>query len=110
MSDTSKVSKLAELRLKTDRQLAGLIDSALERGLRLSELASTTSFVTGSGSPRVRAERCYAENLVLWSKVEDPGERWRLERKLERLRAALNELRPIERRRVQAASCAQTNY
>jgi hypothetical protein len=98
MSDTSRVSKLAELRSKTDRQLAGLIDNALERGFRLSGLASE----------RAGAERTYAEISTLLTKVEDPAERWRLENKLQRLRAALNDLRPAERPAVKAAGFAQT--
>jgi hypothetical protein len=84
MTKISNVSKLAILRVKTDRQLIKIINSELERGLQLALLA---------------AEKACAYALSLLSKVDDTDERLRLETKLLRLRAALD-----GQRRVLAAS------
>ena len=83
--------KLAELRVKTDRQLVILIVRTLDGGLR----------------SRAEAERAYSEVRVLLPTVRDvtEAERRRLESKLARLRDLLDE-RPMHAMgRAQAACC-----
>lgn len=70
------VSKLAELRSRTDRDLVRVIDHALELGLRSD----------------VPPEKARAEVLKLLPAVEDLVERRRLERKLEHLEYELPQL------------------
>ncbi len=97
----SNVSKLAELRGKTDRQLIHIINNELELGLHLT-LTVETSFAydfSNKELPHVRAEKACDDALRLLSKVDDISERQRLQRKLDQLREALN-----GQRRVQAAA------
>jgi hypothetical protein len=86
MSGALELSKLAELRAKTDRELAGFINRNLDSAL----LASETT-----------AESVYADVGRLVRFVEDPGERRRLETKLRHVRERLE-----GRRSVPAASYA----
>jgi hypothetical protein len=74
-----RISKLEELRTKTDRELIALIDNDLRRGRILAE-----QFQPG-------AEDLYAEARRLLPKVFDTGERQRLAQGLRRLRQALDE-------------------
>jgi hypothetical protein len=102
MTKMSNVSKLAELRAKTDRQLIQIINTELERGLHLALLAAETKSgydSDGAELPYVVAEKTCAYALGLVSRVDDTNERRRLESKLTRLRAALD-----GQRRVMAAS------
>jgi hypothetical protein len=87
MSDTAKRSKLTELRAKTDRDLVRIIDNALEIGLLL---AANEPDVDPAGVLHRRAADIYADTLMLASKVEDVGERRRLEEKLKQLRKSLD--------------------
>lgn len=98
----SNVSKLAELRAKTDRQLIQIINSELDRGLHLALVnaeANSAYDFHGAEPPVVEAEKACAYALGLVSKVDDTNERRRLESKLIRLGAALN-----GQRRVMTAS------
>ena len=98
----SNVSKLAELRARTDRQLINIINSELERGLHLALLAAEpkSAYDFGdTGSPGAEAEKACAHAHSLVSRVDDTNERRRLESKVLRLRAALN-----AQRRVMAAA------
>ena len=88
----NRLSKLAELRAKTDRELATLINNAIELGL--SATVSLRNFTFAEPS-RIRAENAYAEAARLLPKVDDVRERQRLERKLRQLREALNEPRNV---------------
>jgi hypothetical protein len=102
MTKISNVSKLAELRARTDRQLIKIINSELERGLHLALLAAETksAYDVGATEPSyVEAEKACAYAVSLVSKVDDTDERRRLDSKLTRLRAALD-----GQRRVLAAS------
>ena len=90
----SATSKLAELRAKTDRDLVSIIDHALEVGLLL---AANETDVDPAGVLHRRAADIYANTLMLASKVEDVGERRRLEGRLRQLREIL------ERRQAQVA-------
>src|SRR5579859_1809423 len=102
MTKIPNVSKLAELRAKTDRQLIQIINNELERGLHLVLLAAETNSAYKFGdatSPDASAENACAYALKLVSRVYDTGERDRLESKLLRLRAALD-----AQRRVMAAA------
>ncbi len=72
MESTVNMSKLAELRVRTDRDLVRIIDQELELGL---------------GS-HILAENAWAEALKLLPAVEDLRERWRLEKKLMQLEYA----------------------
>jgi len=80
MSSVSAFSKLAELRAKTDQDLIKLIDDQLNHSFRVALTASVT------------ASKVYAEARKLTDKVEDPGERRRLESKLSHLRKTLDSL------------------
>jgi hypothetical protein len=95
MSATAQLSKLAELRAKTDRELVSIIDNALEVGLLL---AANEPDVDPAGVMHRRAADIYADTVMLAEKVEDVGERRRLEGRIEQLRKSL------ERRRAQVAS------
>ena len=68
MSATAQLSKLAELRTKTDQDLVRIIDKALEVGLLI---AATNTHVD-------RADKIHADTLMLLTMVEDVRERWRL--------------------------------
>jgi hypothetical protein len=84
MSATAQLCKLTELRAKTDRDLVWLIDNGLEMLLPLADTHGD------SGTPLpARAQEIYANNLMLIPKVEDVGERRRLEEMLKQLRERL---------------------
>jgi len=87
MSATAQLSKLVELRSKTDRELVSIIDNALEVGLLL---AANESDVDPSGVLHRRAADIYVDAVMLVEKVENVRERRRLEEKLRQLRSALD--------------------
>jgi hypothetical protein len=87
MTATAQLSKLAELRAKTDRALVSIIDNALEVGLLL---AANEPDVDPAGVLHRRAADIYADTVILVEKVEDVRERRRLEEKLRQLRHALD--------------------
>jgi hypothetical protein len=94
MSATAQLSKLAELRAKTDQDLVRIIDNALGVGL----LLGATNMPVDSAEPlHGRAEEIYADTLMLLPKIEDENERRRLEGRLNQLRESL------DRRRAQVA-------
>jgi len=93
MSVTTQLSKLAELRAKTDRDLVRIIENALEVGLLLG---ATNTPVDSAERLHGRAEEIYANTLTLLPKVEDVSERRRLEGRLKLLRENL------DRRRAQS--------
>jgi len=84
---TSDLSKLAQLRAKTDRDLVALIDKALENGLLLADVEPD---VDAAGVLHGRAADIYTDTVMLVALVEDMQERRRLEDKLDRLRGALD--------------------
>jgi hypothetical protein len=93
MSSASKTSKLAELRTKTDRELAELIENELELGIQFAFLAQSVADEFESGtSPQLRAEKIYTEAVQLLPKVDDRAEAQRLTRKLRKLRQELNRI------------------
>jgi len=95
MSAPAPLSKLVELRAKTDRDLVRIIGNALDVALLL---AGTQ--VDSAGLLYGRAQEIYADTLMLLPKVEDVSER----RRLERLGRVLRER--LERRQaVAAGSC-----
>lgn len=79
--------KLAELRAKTDRNLALLICHALEVVLLL---ADNDPDVDPVGVLHQRAAHIYTDTVVLLDKLEDAAERRRLKAKLNQLREALD--------------------
>jgi len=104
MSSTLEIFKLAELRVKTDRELVRIINNELELGLRLALIVESSTGDFDSTEPLL-AEKAYAVALKLLPMVEDPSERRRLEQKLKQLREAQD--RPCTpenrlRRRMQA--------
>ena len=104
MSSAPMLSKLAELRAKTDQQLARLIENQLERGLRLARIHIVSpSNLARRESARLSAEQAYSEARKLLFKVDDPGERRRLEGKLDELREILNTKPAQEQLRVRTA-------
>lgn len=88
MSATAQLSKLAELRAKTDQDLVRIIDNALEVGL---VIATTGTRVESAMQLHSRAEEIYADTLMLLPKIEDVNERWRLEGRLKQLRESLEQ-------------------
>jgi hypothetical protein len=93
MSSASKTSKLTELRTKTDRELAELIENELELGIQFAFLAQSVADEFESGaSPQLRAEKIYTEAVQLLPKVDDRTEAQRLTRKLRKLRQELDRI------------------
>jgi hypothetical protein len=86
MTALSRMSKLAELRAKTDQDLVRLIGNALEVGIQCASAATHEL-----GPLREKAEDIYADALVLSSKIDGVTERLRLEGRLQQLRALLNQ-------------------
>jgi hypothetical protein len=68
MSATAQLSKLAELRAKTDRDLVSIIDNALKLGLLL---ASNEPDVDPAAVLHRRAADIYADTVMLVGKVEN---------------------------------------
>ena len=64
LSRSSKSSKLAELRQKTDRQLLIVIQNELERGLTLADLAASKE-----SALYARAERAWEKAKSLLPKI-----------------------------------------
>ena len=87
MTATAQLSKLAELRAKTDQELISILDNALDLGLRL---ALNEADVDPAGVLHRRAADIYADSVMLVEKVEDVGERRQLEEKLRQLRNGLD--------------------
>jgi hypothetical protein len=94
-----RMSKLAELRAKTDRQLVILLRSRLDDGLRSARASAAEA--------RAEAERAYSEAIVLLPTVRHAteAERRPLESKLTRLRELLHTHPVHAARRMQAACC-----
>jgi hypothetical protein len=90
MSATAQLSKLAELRAKTDQDLVSIIENALEVGLLLG---ATDTHVDSAEPLHGKEEEIHADTLMLISKVEDLGERRRLEDRLKELRENLDQRR-----------------
>ena len=84
MTVISKLSKLAELRARTDRDLVRILASTLELGIRFA-----SPFLGSDGPLRARAERIYANAEALVPTIEDAAQRRRLENKLAQLREFL---------------------
>jgi hypothetical protein len=82
----SKEAKLAELRAKTDVELARYVTNELNVGVRLALQSNPQS--------RSRAEETYAEIARLLPVIHalDESERRRLEAQLQRLRGMLDQL------------------
>ncbi|HZT33018.1 MAG TPA: hypothetical protein VFA33_24230 [Bryobacteraceae bacterium] len=87
MSVTAYNSKLAELRVRTDRDLVKVIRKELERALTLASVASTRQ------SPLyLKAERIHKQSAALVPRIGtlSDGERVMLETKLRQLGAGLD--------------------
>ena len=89
MNHGSEFSKWAELRAKTDRQLAALLDRILARGVRLAMEGAETD----APDLFAHAYKAYAEARRLLPLLRDGAvsERRRLERELVRLGRLLDE-------------------
>jgi hypothetical protein len=74
MTSTINLSKLAEIRMRTDRDLVRIIDHELELGLH----------------SQISAAKAWAAASKLLPAVEDLAERRRLEKKLAQLEGALS--------------------
>jgi hypothetical protein len=89
----STISKLDQLRARTDLELVALIDGGLDRSLRLAQSTANAGM----------AEKLSAEARKLLPRVYNLSERLRLERKLRDLEAALTALSaPLGRVRAAA--------
>lgn len=91
LSCMSTEAKLAELRAKTDVELARYITNELNHGVRFA--------VQSNYQSRCRAEKAYADIARLLPVIHglDEAERRRLEAKLKRLRAMLDRLPALTR-------------
>ena len=85
MSDRSRESKLAELRAKTDGDLADVIHRELASGM---ELASASNF---DSADHARAEQAYAIAIKFLTTIDDPAEVAALHLKSTQLRKAIDE-------------------
>jgi hypothetical protein len=85
MSDRSRESKLAELRAKTDDDLANVIHRELAVGM---ELASANDF---DSADHASAEQAYAIALKFLTTLADPAAVAALHRKSTQLRKAIDE-------------------
>ena len=88
MSATAPVSKLAELRGKTDRELVRVIDNAVEVGLLLAGTQRHSA-----ERLHAKAEHIYADSVMLLPKIEDVNERQRLEERVKLLGETLEQRR-----------------
>jgi hypothetical protein len=100
MSVPAQLSKLAELRAKTDRELVRIIGNAVGLGLLL---AANERDVDPVGELHRRAADIYADTVILVDKVENLRERLWLKGRLEQLRQSLE-----GQRRPDAGSKAST--
>jgi hypothetical protein len=85
MSDRSRESKLAELRAKTDVDLANVIHRELASGIAL---ATANDF---DSADYASAEQAYAIAMKFLSTLDDPAEVAALHRKSSQLRKAMDE-------------------
>ena len=85
MSDTSRQSRLDELRAKTDEDLADVIHRELASGM---ELASANDF---DSADHASAEQAYAIAIKFLATIDDPAEVAALHRKSAQLRKAIDE-------------------
>ena len=109
MNATAQLSKLAELRAKTDRDLSSIIDNALEVGLLL---ATNAPDVDPAGVLHRRTVHIYADAVILVEKVEDLGGRRRLEDKLKQLHESLDRRVQMgfRHKRLHARPSGKINY
>jgi hypothetical protein len=84
MSERSRQSKLAELRAKTDQDLAHVIHSELGVGIAL---ASANDFDSAN---HASAEQAYASAMKFLPKLDDPAEVAAVETKSKQLRKAID--------------------
>ena len=99
MNSPSALSKLAELRSKTDRELSQMIANQLESALNLA----LRPHLDVAEPQRIRAERAYAEAAKLLPKVDDLYERRRLKNKLVQVRESLDRPSAVDELCVEAA-------
>ena len=85
MSDTSRRSKLDELRAKTDRDLANLLHHELAFGM---EGVSANDF---DSADHATAEEAYAIAMKFLTTLDDPAEVAALHLKSSQLRKAIDE-------------------
>jgi hypothetical protein len=95
MTTTLRIAKLAELRAKTDQELAKMINNEVGRGLQLALMVGGGKSVDDFDAMeplRMDAEEAYSEALELLPYLDDLGEQRRLEGKVRQLRQALDRL------------------
>jgi hypothetical protein len=85
MSERSRQSKLAELRAKTDGDLADVIHGELAFGM---ELASANDF---DSADHATSEQAYAVAMKFLTTLDDPAEVAALHQKASQLRKAIDE-------------------
>ncbi|HLK47246.1 MAG TPA: hypothetical protein VKT49_03875 [Bryobacteraceae bacterium] len=85
MTAVAQLSKLSELRAKTDQDLVILTGNALEVGIQCAEAAANKP-----GPLHEKAQNIYANSLMLLSKIENMKERRRLESKARHLQELLD--------------------
>jgi len=95
-------SKLQTLRMKTDQDLVLVIDTAIDRALRLASLAAERKHTNDSG--QANAQTGFADAMKLLTRVENVSERRRLEAKLAQLQKALDRSLVPDQPRARSAS------
>ncbi len=85
MNDRSRQSKLAELRIKTDGDLANIIHRELASGIALTTANNFDS------TDHATAEQAYAIAIKFLTTIDDPAEVAALHRKSSHLRKAIDE-------------------
>ncbi len=94
MSNTQEISKLAELRARTDRQLAEIARNTLEKGLVFAQAAGTQGAGRGMANQFLaHAQWSYGQAELLLSMMRDPEQTLRkpLVQKLDTLKGRLDE-------------------
>jgi len=94
MNTASIQLKLAQLRMKTDQELALVIDKSLESALHLLDLG---------GQQRLRAQKSCDEAVRLLPIVDNLRERRRLQSKLAQVRQRMDRVSAAQAPRVQMA-------
>lgn len=108
MDSAARVSKLAELRAKTDRELAKIIDNQLQRAMHLARAAEAQKPANDPDSVKplgVQAEEICAGAMRLLTLVEDPHNRRQLETKYNSIRQRLSGPADARRRTWASAYC-----
>lgn len=91
MKSRSQFLKLQELRTKTDRELVIIIDRELDLAFYFGSLAQTGCGSNSAELPRTGTQIDFIEAAKLVARIDNLGERLRLEAKIRQLREELEQ-------------------